>query len=174
MVGLLFIVLPFFIGNLSQKKSFTPKRSGNNKQVSASQTSTPLHSTDKVVGKPGIETTKIADALTLSQQGDPETAMINLFQIFDQQQNNQEALDAAHMILANEGDKLKRMTYYDPLLNRFFAQCDQCGASWVVNPLYARVSRIVVSNPAGGKCELCGKIYCRNCAIHSGTKHQST
>ncbi len=112
---------------------------------------------------------KLSEANSLGQSGKPQEAMIMILKILEKEPANSSALELAARVLISGGESISKTISQDPLLDSLYAQCAKCGNSWLVDPLYKAFSgRMFITNPAGGKCLKCGKIYCRNCAGHSG------
>jgi HEAT repeat protein len=111
----------------------------------------------------------LSEASALAQSGKTQQAMILILKVLEKEPTNSRALDLAATVLMSGGASISQTITKDPLLDDLFAQCAKCGTSWVVNPIYKHTARLLVTNPAGGICPTCGKIFCRNCAAGSGT-----
>ena len=107
---------------------------------------------------------RLQEALNLGQAGDYNTSLTLILQLLEDDPNNSEALNLAQTVLSIGDSNVAQSIRKDPLLDSVFAQCDKCDTSWVVDPTYKDAKRLVITNPAGGQCSRCGKVFCRNCA----------
>lgn|GEM_PF-4656537 len=110
---------------------------------------------------------KYQQALKLGPGGQPAEAMKLVLSIMEEAPGNADVSSLAETILYAGYNQLGWMLINDPLLDPYFAQCARCGTFWPINPMYKMAAGLHISNPAGGKCDECGTVLCRNCAINN-------
>lgn len=97
-------------------------------------------------------------------------AMDKAIAALDIDPKDDEALNLAGTILylcssAHSQEKVRPSVSEDPLLDSLFNQCSRCHRCWPGNPTLKGVrGQVVVTNPAGGRCPKCQKVWCRECA----------
>jgi hypothetical protein len=96
-------------------------------------------------------------------------ALDEIMAVLDVYPKNREARDLAQIILylgssARAEERLRPGIGEDPLFDSLFNQCNRCHRSWPGNPMYKDVEHLTVTNPVGGRCPACGRVWCRQCA----------
>jgi len=97
-------------------------------------------------------------------------AMDKVIAALDIDPKNGEALNLAGTILyqcssAHSQERIRPSVSEDPLLDSLFNQCNRCHRCWPGNPtLKGFRGQQMVTNPAGGRCPKCQKVWCRECA----------
>lgn len=125
------------------------------------------------VGKISVAKRSLDNAELYFSQRNYVSAMEKILKVLNEYPRNRSALDLAQNIVYlcmsdTAGQKIPQMIIQDPLLDPIFAECSLCRAFWPVNPLLKDMADVVVTHPVGGKCETCGKVFCRKCAITDG------
>jgi hypothetical protein len=125
------------------------------------------------VGKVSAAKRSVDNAKLYFSQRNYVSAMEEILKVLNEYPRNRSALDLAQSIVYlcmsdTAAQKIPQMIIQDPLLDPIFAECSQCRAFWPVNPLLKDMAHVVVTHPVGGKCETCGKVFCRKCAITDG------
>jgi hypothetical protein len=96
-------------------------------------------------------------------------AMNQVLPILDTYPKHKGALELGSLLLSmtsssRSPEQLPRSILGDPVLDPLFHQCHRCLSAWPFNPLYAEAGQLTVTNPVGGRCRLCGLVWCRTCA----------
>jgi tetratricopeptide (TPR) repeat protein len=97
-------------------------------------------------------------------------AMDKAIAALDIDPKNGEALNLAGTILylcssAHSQDEIRPSVREDPLLDGLFSQCSRCHRCWPGNPaLKGFRGQAMITNPLGGRCPKCQKVWCRECA----------
>ena len=112
---------------------------------------------------------RINEAQNLFSANKYNDAMDQVIAVLDYQSENEDALNlaASIMLLGLRGsseDPIRSSISNDPLLDNLFNQCNSCHRTWPGNPMYSLMENVFVTNPAGGRCPNCKKVWCRSCA----------
>ena len=66
---------------------------------------------------------------------------------------------------ASKSEQLTIQQLGDPRLDSIFYESSICGSSWVSMMHYLKTHSLSVTNPVGGWCPACEKIFCRKCML---------
>jgi hypothetical protein len=112
---------------------------------------------------------RLAVAQELFTQESYAAAMNEVLAVLDVYPKNAQALSLAQSLLylglrAQVKERIPRSLFEDPLLDSLLSQCNRCHGCWPVNPMYKNAAGLAVTNPVGGRCPECEKVWCRTCA----------
>lgn len=112
---------------------------------------------------------------SLHGQGKYRTAMDNIIHWLDVNPAEKKSILELAALVMYSGMGRTSATYesIEPLTEDYiidrrfdsiFCECNKCGRGWVLNPIM-KVAKGSLSNPPGGQCPLCNKVFCRECSV---------